>query len=77
MTSSRAAYDDFATPEEMRADCVEVEHNLHLERAVERAVTAEVPSIHFEDYPREVRKREIAVSDAAARLANALHLHLD
>ena len=36
-----------------------------------------MPSIHFEDYPREVRKREIAVSDAAARLANALHLHLD
>ncbi len=61
----------------MRADCVEVEHNLHLERAAEKAVAAEVPSIHFEDYPREVRKREIAVSDAAARLANALHLHLD
>ena len=34
------------------------------------------PSIHFEDYPREVGKREIRVSDAAARIANALHLHL-
>jgi len=77
MRSTRAAYDDFATPAQMRADCVEVEHNLHLERAAVKAVTAEVPSIHFEDYPREVRKREIAVSDAAARLANALHLHLD
>ena len=35
------------------------------------------PSIHFEDFPREVPKRDIRVSDAAARLANALHLHLD
>ena len=35
------------------------------------------PSIHFEDFPREVPKRDIEVSDAAARLANALHLHLD
>ena len=31
----------------------------------------------FADYPAEVRKRDIAVSEAAARLANALHLHLD
>ena len=35
------------------------------------------PSIRYEDYPAEVGKREIRVSDAAARLANALHLHLD
>ena len=35
------------------------------------------PSIRFEDYPAEVGKREIRVSDAAARIANALHLHLD
>ena len=37
---------------------------------------ARPPSIRFEDYPREVAKREIRVSEAA-RLANALHLHLD
>ena len=41
------------------------------------AAVAEPPSIRFEDYPTEVGKREIRVSDAAARLANALHLHLD
>ena len=35
------------------------------------------PSIRYEDYPAEVGKREIRVSDAAARIANALHLHLD
>lgn len=61
----------------MHADCVEVGHNLPLARAARKAVTAEVPSLHFEDYPREVAKRDITVSDAAARLANALHLHLD
>ena len=35
------------------------------------------PSLDYDDYPREVAKRDIAVSEAAARLANALHLHLD
>ena len=41
------------------------------------AAVAAPPSIRFEDYPTEVGKREIRISDAAARLANALHLHLD
>ena len=47
-----------------------------LERAAQAAV-ATPPSIHYADYPAEVGKREIRVSDAAARIANALHLHLD
>ena len=46
-------------------------------RKVAKAAVAPAPSIHFEDYPREVAKRDIAISDAAARIANALHLHLD
>ncbi|MGZ4428192.1 MAG: hypothetical protein ACXVW2_15935 [Nocardioidaceae bacterium] len=77
------AYDDPSTAHEMTADCRAVEAALRLpERrtAAERAAKAAArpaPSIRFEDYPREVRKREIAVSDAAARLAAALHLHLD
>lgn len=76
--SSRHAYDEFASPEEMSVDCRAVHRNLRrqLERAARDAVST-APSIHFEDYPREIAKREIRVSDAAARLANALHLHLD
>jgi hypothetical protein len=74
--SSRLAYDDFSTPQQMHADCEATGRNLHLERAA-RAAVEPAPSIHFEDFPREVGKREIEVSEAAARLANALHLHLD
>ena len=76
-TTSRLAYDDASTPEEMSADCRATGANLHLERAA-RAAVRPAPSLHFEDYPREVSKRgEIEISEAAARLANALHLHLD
>ena len=35
------------------------------------------PSLEFDQYPREVPKPEIEVSDAAAHLAARLHLHLD
>ena len=77
--ASRLAYDELASPHEMYADCQAVGHNLRLprlEQAARAAVTAP-PSIRYEDYPREIGKREIRVSDAATRLANALHLHLD
>jgi hypothetical protein len=81
--SGRLAYDEFSTPQQMHADAEATERNLasarrlpRLERAA-RAAVEPAPSIHFEDYPREVSKRDIEVSDAAARLANALHLHLD
>ena len=45
----------------MRADCRATGRNLHLPR-LERAARAAVepaPSIHFEDFPREVPKRDI------------------
>ena len=75
--SNRLAYDDFASPQQMHADCEAVGQNLpRLEQAA-RAAVEPAPSIHFEDFPREVGKRDIRISDAAARLANALHLHLD
>jgi hypothetical protein len=75
--SHRLAYDDAATPAEMSADCQAVGRNLHLERAA-RAAVAPAPSIHFEDYPREVTKRgEIKISEAAARIAAAMNLQLD
>lgn len=70
------AYDELASAGDMQTDARVVERNLRLERAA-RAVARPAPSIHFEDYPREVRKPEIKVSAAAARIANALHLHLD
>ena len=76
MPSHRLAYDDASTPQEMSADCRAVGENLHLQKAAKAAVEP-APSIHFEDYPREVTKREIRISDAATRIANALQLHLD
>jgi len=76
MPSHRLAYDDASTPQEMSADCRAVGENLRLQKAAKAAVQP-APSIHFEDYPREVAKREIRISDAATRIANALQLHLD
>jgi hypothetical protein len=73
------AYDELATWRQMSADCRAVGQNLRLpplQRAADAALTPP-PSISFADFPREVGKREIRVSDAAARLAAALHLHLD
>ena len=78
--SSNLVHDELGTPAEMAADCEEAGRNLRLELRMERAARAAVaapPSIRYEDYPAEVAKREIRISDAAARLANALHLHLD
>lgn len=83
MAYQRLAYDDASPASEMTSDCRAVEAALHLpprrtaaQRAT-RAATRPAPSILFEDYPREVRKPTIAVDEAAARLAAALHLHLD
>ena len=76
--ASDSTYDDLAAAE-THADCRAVGHNLRLpalQRAAERALEP-APSLHYADYPREVGKREIEVSEAAARLAAALHLHLD
>lgn len=76
MRPSHLVHDELASPAEMAADCRATGQNLRLER-IARVVAAAPPSIRFEDYPAEVGKREIRVSDAAARLAGALHLHLD
>jgi len=76
----RLAYDEAATPAEMHADCEAAGRNLGLDHRLERAARCAVgpaPSIHYDELPREVPKRNIAISEAAARLANALHLHLD
>lgn len=75
-----SAYDELAGPAEMHADCEAVGRNLGLQKKLARAARSAVepaPSIHFEDFPREVPKRDIEISEAAVRLAGALHLHLD
>lgn len=85
-------YEEIATPTEMHADCEAVSRALglttatplpdpvapdtRLEQAAAQAMKP-APSIHYDEYPREVLKAEIPVSEAAQRIANALHLHLD
>ena len=73
---SHLVHDELASPAEMAADCRATGQNLRLER-IARAAAAAPPSIRFEDYPREVAKRDIRISEAAQRLANAMELHLD
>ena len=71
-SASRLTHSDLTSTREMADDCRATTRNLRLERAVRAAVSAP-PSLHFEDYPREVTKRDIRVSEAAARLAEALY----
>ncbi len=76
-STPRLPYDEPASTAEMTSDCHAVEAALRLpgrrtvaERTT-RAVTRPAPSIRFEDYPREIAKPRIEVSEAAARLARA------
>lgn len=61
------SYDDLTSVAEMHADC---------EAAVRHLPTA-APSLRYEDFPHDAPKPEIQISAAAARIANALELHLD
>lgn len=74
--SSHLIHDELSSAPEMTADCRALGANLKLQRAALAAVSVP-PSIHFKDYPGEVHKRDIEVTGAAAKIANALHLHLD
>jgi hypothetical protein len=73
---SHLAYDELDTPRRQREDCAAVGRNLRLEDAA-RAAVAAPPGIEDARHPREATRRRLQVSAAAARLANALHLHLD
>jgi hypothetical protein len=64
------------TAGDMYADARAARERLRLDRAARRAVEP-APSLSYDDYPRDVAKREIRVDQAAQRIANALHLHLD
>ena len=73
---SRLAHGELDNLTTMGSDCRAVGDNLHL-AGIARAAVQGPPSLRFEDYPREVPKREIEIDEAAVRLAGALHLHLD
>ncbi|PUA80637.1 hypothetical protein [Nocardioides currus] len=74
--ASHLVHDELAPASELAADCRATGLNLRLER-VARAAASTPPSIRYEDFPTDRPKREITISEAATRLANALHLHLD
>jgi hypothetical protein len=67
------SYDELDTPSRLRADGAAAGRALRLD-LIARAVAAGAPSLEYDAYPREVVKREIAVDEAAARLARAFYL---
>ena len=71
MTYERLPYDDASTH---RADDL---RRPGRRGAVLRAAVRPAPSIRYEDYPHDVPKPRLEVSEAASRLAAAMHLHLD
>lgn len=64
---SRLAYDELASPHELYGDCQAAGANLPQHAPLLGTPPAVLPA------PR----REVTVSDLAARLAGALHLHLN
>ena len=78
MTYERLAYDDQDSPVQMHLDCTACAAQIRLGvPTLSVAAVEQVPSITYEAFPREVRKPDITVSEAAAHLASRLHLHLD
>jgi hypothetical protein len=78
MTYERLAYDDPDTTVKMHLDCTACAAQMGLPgRPISPAALDRVPSIEYADFPREIRKPEITVSEATAHLAAQLHLHLD
>ena len=76
MTRTPTSYDEIDSPAVMREDAAAAGRALRLDR-IARAAVAGPPSLEYDDFPREVAKREIAVDEAAERIANALNLYLD
>lgn len=73
---TRTSYDEIDPPAEMRADAAAAGRALRLDRVADVA-GAGAPSLEYDDFPREVTKRDIAVDEAAARIASALNLYPD
>ena len=66
MSYQRLAYDDQDSAVQMHSDCTACASAL-----------GTAPSIEYADFPREIRKPEITVTEAAAYLASRIHLYLD
>ena len=78
MSYERLAYDDQDTTVKMHTDCTACASEMGIpEQRVNLETIGSAPSIDYADFPREIRKPEIQVSDAAAHLASRMHLHLD
>ncbi|MCW2806876.1 MAG: hypothetical protein JWQ93_831 [Marmoricola sp.] len=79
MSYKRLAYHDQDSANQMHADCTACASSITMprQRIDSTSVTMPAPSLEFDQFPREVRKPVIEVSDAAAHLASRLHLHLD
>lgn len=87
MTYQRLPYEDASTATQMTSDCRAVGAALALpgpptarrtptERTL-RAAVRPAPSIRYEDYSGDRAKPTIEISEAAARLAAAIHPYLD
>jgi hypothetical protein len=74
--SAHLTHAELDTPSRLREDGAAVGRALRLERIADAAV-AGAPSLAYDDFPREVGKRDIEVTEAAARIAAALNLYLD
>jgi hypothetical protein len=78
MSYERLAYDDQDTTVQMHLDCTACATEMRLPaHRITRDLLENVPPIEYDALPREIRKPEITVSEAAAHLAARLHLHLD
>lgn len=79
MSYQRLAYDDQDSASQMHDDAHACGNAIDLSgRQLDpSAITLPAPSLAFDQFPRDVRKPEIEVSEAAAHLASRLHLHLD
>jgi hypothetical protein len=77
MAYERLAYDDQDTTAQMHQDCTACSDETALSDSIARAALGKAPSIAYDDFPREIRKPEITVTEATALLAARLGLHLD
>jgi hypothetical protein len=70
MTYERLPYDEASTTTQMTSDA-------RAAGAVLRAAVRPAPSIRYDDFPHDIPKPRIEVSEAASRLAAAIHPYLD